>query len=246
MTAVQRLWYTRVRIISLIMLKLQVKQASIDYYGFFAAPALKLFGETREIIAGFSKTFAVHNVGLGSFRLEGDASDPSTAAMVVLLGRFGIYKFKFDQVQASLTGFTDDDLEGMISVIEKGNGWVRGAVDDFAFKSHAFLYWSHSALSEGTSSSFLLSLRRRPTPVFGDDLGSGIVETWHDPEMDAKVRLTIDHSLKEPDGLYVNYMVLFERDDINYVAVAQQSRRLLELILNGIGLELAADQLAEA
>lgn len=124
----------------------------------------------------------------------------------------------FDQVQASPSGVTDDDVEGMISVIEKGNGWVRGAIDDFAFKSHVFIYSSHGALSDGTSSSFLLSLPRRPTPVLGDDLGSGIVETWHDPEMDAKVRLTLDHSLKEPDGLYVSYMVLFERDDINYVA----------------------------
>jgi hypothetical protein len=228
------------------MIKLQVKQANVDYYGFFAAPAFSLFGEMRAIITGLSKAFAVHNVGLGSFRIEGDASEPSTIAAVVLLGRFGIYKFKFDQVQASLSGFTDDDIEGMISVVEKGSGWVRGAVDDFAFKSHAFLYWSHSALSHGTSSSFLLSLPRRPTPVFGDDLGSGIVETWHDPEMDAKVRLTLDHSLKEPDGLYVSYMVLFERDDIDFVAVAQQSRRLLEKILNGIGLEFEADQLTEA
>jgi hypothetical protein len=64
--------------------------------------------------------------------------------------------------------------------------------------------------------------------------------------MDAKVRLTLDHSLKEPDGLYVSYMVLFERDDIDFVAVAQQSRRLLEKILNGIGLEFEADQLTEA
>jgi hypothetical protein len=79
-----------------------------------------------------------------------------------------------------------------------------------------------------------------------DDLGSGITETWHDPEMDAKVRLTLDHSLQEPDGLYVSCMVLFERDDINYVAVTQQSRRLLESILKGIGLEFGTDQLTEA
>jgi len=229
------------------MLKLQVKQATVDYYGFFAAPAFNLIGEMREIITGLSKTFAVHKVELGSFRIEGDASEPSTVAWVVRLGRFGIYKFKFDQVQASLSGFTDDDLEGMSSVIEKGNGWVREAADDFAFKNHAFVYSSHGSLSHGTSSSFLLSLPRRPTPTFGDDLGSGIIETWHDPEMDAKVRLTLDHSLlQEPDGLYVSYMVLLERDDINYVAVAQQSRRLLESILNGIGLELEVDYLTEA
>ncbi|MEK6321590.1 MAG: hypothetical protein AABN33_07900 [Acidobacteriota bacterium] len=181
-----------------------------------------------------------------AFALKVTAAEPSTAVAVVRLGRFGIYRFKFDQVQASLSGFTDDDLEGMISVIEKGNGWVRAAVNDFAFKTYTFLYSSHGALSDGTCSRFLLNLPRRPTHVFGDDLGSGILETWHDRQMDAKVRLQLDHSLQEPDGLYVSYMVLFERDDINDVAVAQQSRRLLESILHEIGLEFEADQLTEA
>jgi hypothetical protein len=55
------------------MIKLLVKQATVDYYGFFAAPAFNLIGEMRQIIAGLSKTFAAHNVGLGNFRMEGDA-----------------------------------------------------------------------------------------------------------------------------------------------------------------------------
>src|SRR5258708_36021012 len=125
------------------MNKLLVQQASVDYYGFFAAPAFNLMGEMREIITGLSKTFAAHKVGLGSFGMEGEAVEPSTAAVVVRLGRFGIYKFKFDQGQANLNGFTDDDLEGMISVIEKGKAWVRESATDFAFKTHAFLYQSH-------------------------------------------------------------------------------------------------------
>jgi hypothetical protein len=224
------------------MVKLLVQQATVDYYGFFSAPAFNLIGELRQIIAGLSKTFTAHNVGLGNFRMEGEAVEPSTAAAVVRLGRFGIYKFKFDQVQASLSGFTDDDLEGMTSVIEKGNAWVRESVTDFAFKTHAFLYQSHSTLSDGTSSSFLLSLPRRPIPILGEDLGSGLLETWHDSEMDAKVRLSLDHSLQETDGLYMNYMVVFERDSINYLETAHQSRKLLEATLHGIGLEFGEEQ----
>ena len=233
------------RVTGTAMIKLQLKQATADYYGFFAEPALNLIGETRRIITGLSKAFAVHDIGLASFRIEGDVTEPSTAAAIVRLGRFGVYKFKFDQVQASLSGFTDDDLEVMISIIEKGNSWVREAVSDFAFKTHGFVYSSHSALSDGTSSSFLLSLPRRPIGVLGVDLGSGILETWHDPQMNAKVRLTLDHSLQESDGLYISYMLLFERDDIDYVAAAQQSWRLLESVLNEIGLEFEGDQLAE-
>jgi hypothetical protein len=223
------------------MVKLFVQQATVDYYGFFSTPAFSLIGELRQIIAGLSKTFAANNVGLGNFRMEGDAVEPSTAAAVVRLGRFGVYKFKFDQVQASLNGFTDDDLEGMISVIEKGNAWVRESVTDFAFKTHAFIYQSHSTLSDGTSSSFLLRLPRRPIPVLEEDLGSGILETWHDPQMDAKVRLSLDHSLQVTDGLYVHYMVVFERDNINYVETAHQSRKLLEATLQQIGLEFGEE-----
>jgi hypothetical protein len=223
------------------MIKLLVKQATVDYYGFFAAPAFNLIGELRQIIAGLSKTFAVHNVGLGNFRMEGDAVEPSTASAVVRLGRFGIYKLKFDQVQANLNGFTDDDLEGMISVIEKGNAWVRESVTDFSFKTHAFLYQSHSTLSDGTSSSFLLSLPRRPIPVLGEDLGSGVLETWHDSQMDARVRFSLDHSSQETDGLYINYLVVFERDNIDYVETAHQSRELLEATLREIGLEFGED-----
>lgn len=224
-----------------MMPKLLVQQANVDYYGFFASPAFDLIGELRLIIAGLSKAFAAHNVGLGNFRMEGDAVEPSTAAAIVRLGRFGMYKLKFDQVQVSLSGFTDDDLEGMISIIEKGNSWVRETAKDFAFKTHAFLYSSHSALSDGTSSSFLLNLPRRPIPIFGEDLGSGILETWHDPEMDAKVRLSLDHSLQVTDGLYINYMVVFERDIIDYVEAAHQSRKLLEQSIKGIGLEFEED-----
>lgn len=219
------------------MTKLLVGQATVDYHGFFAEPAFNLMGEMRQIITGLAHTFAAHKLGLGNFRLEGNAEEPSSAAAVVRLGRFGIYKFKFDQVQASLNGFDDDDLEGMISVIEKGNNWIRETVNDFAFKTHAFIYTSHSALSAGTSSSFLLSLPRRSVPVPGEDLGSGILETWHDSTIDARIRLSLDHSLQETDGLYLHYMVVFERDDLDYFDTAHRSRELLEAFLNEIGLE---------
>jgi hypothetical protein len=223
------------------MIKLLVKQATVDYHGFFTEPAFNLIGELRQIITGLAKTFASHKIGLGNFRMEGEAAEPSSAAAVVRLGRFGLYKFKFDQVQASLNGFDDDDLEGLISVIAKGNSWVRKNVNDFAFRTHAFIYTSHSALSGGTSSSFLLGLPRRSFAVPGEDLGSGILETWHDAEMDAKIRISLDHSLQETGGLYIHYMVVFERDEIDYFETAHRSRNVLEGFLNEIGLEFGEE-----
>src|SRR6266404_4515228 len=90
-----------------------------------------------------------------------------------------------------------------------------------------------------TTASFLIS---SAFDVLGEDLGSGVLETWHDSQMDAKVRLSLDHSLQETDGLYLNYMVVFERDHINYIQTAHQSRKLLEATLSGIGLEFEENQ----
>jgi hypothetical protein len=73
--------------------------------------------------------------------------------------------------------------------------------------------------------------------MLGEDLGSGILETCRDLKMDAKVRVSIDHSLHVIDGLFVNYMVAFERDSIDYVDIAQNSRSVLDRFLQELGLE---------
>lgn len=223
------------------MQKLIVKQVTIDYYGFFAAPAFNLMGQMPQILEGLTKTFSANDVGLGSFRLDGDVNEPSSAAVTVRLGAFGLYKFKFDQVQASLGAFTEDELEGFISVIVKGNQWVRQSVQDFSFRTHVFSYASHSVIADSTSASFLTALPRREIPLPGKDLGSGLLETWHDETLDARVRLLLDHSLQLPDGLYLNYMVVFERDEIEYIDCAHQARKLLESYLSHLNLEFAEE-----
>jgi hypothetical protein len=221
------------------MQKLLVQQANVDYYGLFTAPAFSLIGEMRQIIEGLSEAFSANNVGLGNFRLDGDVSEPSSASVTVRLGSFGLYKFKFEQVQASLGAFSDDDLEGFISVIAKGNKWLREKVNDFSFRSHIFSYASHNIIVDTTSTAFLTALPRRSIPIPGEDLGSGLLETWHDKEMNARIRLSLDHSLQTQDGLYISYMVVFDRDGINYVDDAHRSRKLLEQYLANVNLQFS-------
>ena len=221
------------------MQTLFVQQANVDYYGLFSAPAYNLIGEVKQIIEGLAQAFVSNNVGLGNFRLDGDVSEPSYATVTVRLGSFGLYKFKFDQIQANLAAFSDDDLEGFISVIKKGNGWVRENVHNFSFKTHIFSYGSHSTMPDKTSTEFLKALPRRNVPVPGEDLGSGLLETWHDKEVDARVRLSLDHSLQWQDGIYINYMVVFDRDEIDYVDCAHHARKLLESYLAHLNLQFA-------
>ena len=221
------------------MPKLLVQQVSLDYHGFFRSPAYALMGEGAKIMEGLAAAFSSHNVGLGNFRMEVDVTDPAANSIIVTLGTFGIYRFKFDQVQANLRNFrSDDDILGLVTTIEKGDAWLRSTIEDFAFRSHAFIYSSHSTLSEGTSQSFLLSIPRREKPaVIGKDLGSGILETWDISDPAARVHLTLGHSLVQPDGIYINYMVVFETERIDYTDVASKGRAVLDEALQSLGLE---------
>jgi len=86
-------------------------------------------------------------------------------------------------------------------------------------------------------------LPRRSIPtVVGKDMGSGIIETWHEPNMDAMVHFTMNHSLVESDGIYIHYMVWFDRKDIDYADQASKARRLLDSILENLGLEFKKEE----
>jgi|SRR5258705_9658717 len=219
------------------MPKLIIKQNVLEYYGFFSEPLFSLFGESGAIVSGLYKTFLDYNISLGSFKLEGDPSEPASSGVSVLIPRFGNYRLKFDNIQVGLRSFTDDDLAGMLTVIQKGDVWLRELVPSVKYRSHAAVYTGHFGLDGTTSSEFLLKLPRRNTPVIGKDLGSGIVETWYDDVIDGKIRLTIDHSLQEIEGLYVSYIVTLERDTIDFINVAQRANSLLEQVIRDLGLE---------
>jgi hypothetical protein len=229
------------------MPKLLVQQVSLDYHGFFQSPAYDLMGEGPKIMGGLAKALSSYNVELGNFRTEVDVNEPAANSVIVTLGQFGIYRFKFDQVQAGLRNFTsDDDIVGLVSAIEKGDGWLRSTIENFAFRRHAFVYSSHSALSEGTSQSFLLSIPRREKPiVIGKDLGSGVLETWDDADLGGRVHLTLGHSLVQPDGIYIHYMVVFETERIDYEAVASKGRAILDQTLESLGLEFWEEDVAQ-
>lgn len=219
------------------MPKLRVIQNTFEYYGFFTKPAFDLMGDIRSLVKLLYTTFSDYGVGLGNFRLDGDASDPSTAAAFVRLGLRGVYRFKFDQVHATLNEFNSEQLPGFFEAIQIGDDHLRSTVSDLSFKTHAFFYNSHSELSEGTSTEFLRSLPGRDISVLGEDLGSGIIQNWRDPSIDANVSLTIDHSLQVKNGIFVSYRVLIDRDQVEYIPLAVNAQNLLYATLANVGLE---------
>lgn len=219
------------------MPKLRVVQNSIDYYGFFTEPAFDLMGDVRFLVKLLYDTFSKYGAGLASFRVEGETQELSTTTIYVRLGPRGLYKLKFDQVQVTLNEFTIEQLAGFFEVIQVADEHFRGAISNLSFKSHAFFYSSHSEVLGSTSTEFLRSLPPRDMPVPGEDLGSGILQTWLDPYIEGKVAFNVDHSLQVKDGIFVSYRVLIEHDQLDYIPLAVTMQQSLYTALARVGLE---------
>jgi hypothetical protein len=220
------------------MLKLRVARNSIEYDGFFVEPAFELMGNVRAIVELFYKTFSEYGVGLSNFRLDGDSAEPSSAGATVRLGQRGIYTFKFDHVTAMLSDFDTPQIPGFVEVIKAADEDLRRAVKQLSFKSHAFFYSSHNEVISGTSRDFLSQLPRLVISVPGEDLGSGVIQNWRDTSMDAKVSLTLDHSLTVPNGLFVHYRVVTDVDQVDFLQLAVNAEKALYTTLAQIGVEL--------
>lgn len=220
------------------MLKLRIAQNTVDYHGFFGQPAFELMGDARSVVQLLYNTFAVYGVSLTSLRLDGDAAEPSTAMAVVRLGRRGVYRFKFDQIQATLADFDDEQLTGFVEALQLADEYLRATIKQLSMKTHAFFYSSHSMLSEGTSIDFFRRLPGAHLPVPGEDMGSGVIQNWRDLDLGARFSLTLDHSLAYNGGVFLNYRVVLDRDRIDYAALAAKARHLLTEMLASMGLEL--------
>src|SRR5262245_3788525 len=143
------------------MITLTVNQNQIDYAGALEKPAFSLIGKARRIIEGLYNCFAAHQVTLSDFRADETVTNPSTWGVNVYLKSLGVYRFRFDRLEWTAAGFSDDDLRLFPEIIKQGEEWLRSAAQGVSFKSHTFLYAAHCKLSEGTSQDFLLGLQEK-------------------------------------------------------------------------------------
>jgi hypothetical protein len=220
------------------MQKLVVRHNTIDYYGFFKEPALDLIGEFRSVIKLLYGAFSNYGVGIPSFRVEGEGQELGGVSINTRLGLRGVYKFRFDHVVLTLNDFSSEQLATFFETVQVADEHLRQGIADLSFKTHAFLYTGHMDFSEGTSVDFFRSLPPSGIPVYGEDLGSGLIQSWRDVEMDAKCSLTLDHSAQFEGGIFISYKVIIERDQIDYIPLAVAAQQNLYKILGGLGLEI--------
>lgn len=219
------------------MPKLVIEQNNIEYYGIFQEPALDFIGDLRALLKLLYGTFSNYGIGLSSFRVEGDAQEVAGLSVNVRLGVRGIYKFKFDHVVVTLSEFNSEQLAGFFETIQLAEEHLRGAISKLSFKTHAFFYTSHSKLSEGTATEFFRGLPSRDIPVYGEDLGSGVLQAWRDTSNDARCSLSVDHSAQVKDGIYVAYRVVIDRDQVDYIPLAVTAQQNLYKALASMDLE---------
>ncbi len=220
------------------MRTLVVQQNQVDYIGVFAHPALSLWGEGRTILSGLSKALEGYYSGsLSAFSILGQPDVPASQAVVVRLSAQANYRFKFEQVEASLFNFSDAELSALPSVLKRGDEWLRAAVPQLAYKSHVFAYMSHSTILEGNSTEYLRALSPTLLEGVGKNLGSGIIFHADIPERNWRIQLALDHSLAIADGLFVQMQLITTVDQIDYKETLSAGRSILETSLARLGLK---------
>jgi hypothetical protein len=144
------------------------------------------------------ETFSGYGASLSSFKLE-DSQEASATTVYVRLGLRGTYKLKFDQSQAALSDFTDEQLGGFAEMLQTADEHLRGNISNLQYRTHAFFYNSHCE-SSSKSTEFLRDLVSDKGIVpLGDDLGSGVILNWHDPNMNANVSIAELKAVREEE-----------------------------------------------
>lgn len=220
---------------------LTVNYNQLTYSGTFAKPAFDLFGG-KLAGGGLFDAFSPFGIGLHSISEEGMLSNPSTVAVNVYLGNLGNYKLKLDSVEWKAINFGDEVIPKFPEVLQAASDWLRASVAQFSYKNHVFIYNGHCAMSEGTAKDFLLGIGHKSPVILGEELGNGLIHNWFSAELGGSVQFLLDRSMPVKDGLFVQFIVVIEGDQIDYRMLSEEGYSILVAELKALGLELEEEQ----
>lgn len=217
---------------------LSIQRNQVRYVGLFVRPAFPLWGNGAAILQGLYEAFSKFHVGIADFTNVAASANPADQAVTVRLGTNAEYRFGFDRVEATLTNFTDRDLDALPDVLQQADQWLRSVVPEFSFLTHTVAYHSHSGVSPGTSEEVLAALPSARLPNREHSRESGIIYHFDVPERELGLHLTLDHSLSIEDGLFIDYTAIRRSGDIDYVDWLKDLRQELDSALESLGLRL--------
>ena len=218
------------------MPKLAVQTNGLDYVGTYSRPAFSLWGQGAKVVSGLYDAFTPMGVSLSQISSKSGGDGVASESVNVLLGKRGIFQFRFDRVAVSKKDFTDAELIDFPSVAKAGIDWLLRAAPETEFESHTFSYAGHAEILGSDSREYLSSLLY-PDLEVGHDLGSGIIFHREIPIRSAKMELTVDHSKVIEGGLFLSFVVDIERGFLDYRDSIDYWLSTLNASLNAIDLQ---------
>jgi len=222
------------------MTQLSVRDNRIEYVGLLKKPVFNLWGEGGAILGGLYDALSPYHNGLKSFGSIGDGGSPADQAVTVDLGWQAQFRFRFDRIEAHLHTFDDSQLQTFPGVLERGAAWLLAQQPQPAFDSHLVTYRCHGPLVASNGAAFLATL---PTPRLkglGPTADAGVILHGALPSRGTLVHLTLDHSIRIRDGLFVEFQAFLPEGSIDYSVTLAELRTALDSLLAEIGLELTA------
>ncbi len=213
---------------------LDIRHESLAYSATFARPPLELWGAGGRIIRGFCEALEPYNVTLRNVQVSPAAATAADTVIAVQIGAT-VLKFSFEKVEATFSGFTEEEFRGIPKFLRLSTGWLK---KEFPFSAHEAWYFCHAFLKGPTVDEFLKSIYRNPIKSAGLDLGSGAVFYRALPEKAWTVQLTIDKSQQFPGALFIGLRLNIATGAVDYDLLFADGRQYLVKALTDLGVTL--------
>lgn len=227
------------------MRQLDIVQDQLEYVGLLAAPAFWFFENPPALASGLYHAFQGYHsgstrvlrpLGTDDITFERDATHPLRQAYTVDLGTYGSYKVGLERVEWVRPGSWAYELNS--SVLALGDTFLRpGRADSVLMHSHYFTYTAHAFSVSETARDLLRGLGGPSLSGFGENDGTGLI--FHSQlAPGSSFQFTIDHSHEVQNGVFLELVVIVEKDQIDYLQIGHWLLDILRRAVGGIGLEI--------
>ncbi|MGH9687724.1 MAG: hypothetical protein ACRD5K_11600 [Candidatus Acidiferrales bacterium] len=213
---------------------LDIRNESLAYSATFARPPLELWGAGGRIIKGLCEALEPYNISLRNIHVSPAAATAADAVIAVQIGST-VLKFSFEKVEATFSGFGEDEFRGIPKFLQMSTGWLE---KQYPFAAHEAWYFCHAFLKGPTVDEFLKNIYPNPIKSAGLDLGSGGVFYRAVPEKAWTIQLTIDKSQQFPGGLFIGLRLNVATGLVDYNLLFTDGRQYLAKALTDLGLAL--------
>lgn len=186
------------------MIDLKVVSDSFEYLGMFSEPPMALWGQTHLLVGGLYDTLTSHSVSLRDIRVIPGSDNAADGVVSISIGGL-LVEFRFDSFRMLVSNGSLGDIERVSAVLHDLRLWLERAAD-VDLVSHAIGYSAHGTFLDGsTSETFLGRLPKPPVWPGAVVRPAGVICHYVSKEWlpEARITLTLDHSLQVPGGLWV-------------------------------------------